>query len=71
MASPTAMARCLRADARLMAAADEAVLEQAERLADNLVDLTNKTVDDMGRSLAFATVILMLAAAAALEADDG
>lgn len=70
MASPAAMAKCLRADATLMAVCDEAVLERAEGLANNLVLTTNEVVATVNLTPAFTTVILMLAAAIALEADD-
>ena len=70
MASPSAMAKCLRADATLMAVADEAVLARAEGLAQRLVVTTNDVVATVDLTPAFTTVILMLAAAIALEAGD-
>lgn len=71
MASPSAMAKCLRADAHLMAVGDEEVLERAGSLAVNLVATTNEVVGTVGLTPAFTTVILMLAAAIALEGEDG
>lgn len=62
MASPTAMAKCLRADARLLTAEYDA----ADRVARSVVLLAIKQFGELN----YVRLILMLAAAAALEADD-
>ncbi len=71
MASPTAMARCLRADATLMAVGDEAALARADRMAESLVRTTNEIMAGANLSPEFSAVILMLATARALEVFDG
>lgn len=69
MASPTAMAKCLRADARLMAVDDDAILARADALAQNLVATTDDVVATVGLNRQFTIVILMLATAIALEVE--
>lgn len=69
MASPTAMAKCLRADARLMAVDDDEIVARAEALAQNLVATTDDVVATVGLGRPFTTVILMLGTAIALEGD--
>ncbi len=70
MASPTAMAKCLRADAKVMAGSDE-VYKRANKAADILVSIVTMRDEDIGVEPAFTILTLMLAAAAALEAEDG
>jgi hypothetical protein len=62
MASPVAMAKCLRADAKLITAEYDA----ADRIARSVVVMARERFGDMD----YVKLILMLAAAAALEADD-
>ena len=69
MASPAAMAKCLRADARLMAVDDDAILASADALAQNLVATTDDVVATVGLTRQFTIVILMLATAIALEVE--
>lgn len=68
MASPTAMAKCLRADARLLDA-EGGEYEAAERMARGLHQTTVEMMADQTYTKTFVTMILMLAAAAALEVE--
>lgn len=68
MASPTAMAACLRADARLLCAdMDSDEYTNLLALADDVNGSVTGAVQEMGRPADDVKVILMLAAAAALE----
>ena len=68
MASPAAMAACLRADARLLCAdMDSDDFQGIVALADDVNDSVSGAVREMNRPADDVKVILMLAAAAALE----
>ena len=69
MASSTAMAKCLRADAKLMIGNDAVLLDRAERLSSSIVRSTSEYLAANGHGQSLAKVALMLAAAAALEAE--
>lgn len=68
MASPSAMAACLRADARLLCAdSDPEAYENLLGIADNVNAEVASAVADLGLDADDVKIILMLAAAAALE----
>jgi hypothetical protein len=69
MASPSAMAKCLRADAKVMAGSD-AAYGQAENGARILLSIVKMRDEDIGIPTLHTKLTLMLAAAAALEAED-
>lgn len=68
MASPTAMARCLRADARLLDA-EGGEYDSADKMARGLHQTTVEMMAGEKYTKTFVTMILMLAAAAALEVE--
>jgi hypothetical protein len=71
MASPTAMAKCLRADAELLISGSTSVAKLAvEFHRHGVVSSTEGKCRKIGLSQDEFRAVLMLAAAAALEADD-
>lgn len=70
MASPSAMAKCLRADAKLLLdglTPDQ--VEQAEIIADDIHSQAWAACVEGGITAARVRAVLMLAAAAALEVE--
>lgn len=70
MASPSAMAKCLLADAKLMSAdMDREEFAQMETMARDVLVSVDGAVSDMSRPGDDTKIILMLATAFALEVE--